>query len=73
LSTIFVDFIFVDFDKILDKFIYLFGIFWGDYFMPTLPSWYGNLAVQRAWSEIMNLLANPKRKCWALESGYLEA
>jgi hypothetical protein len=29
LSTIFVDFIFVDFDKILDKFIYLFGIFWG--------------------------------------------
>jgi len=24
LSTIFVDFIFVDFDKILDKFIYLF-------------------------------------------------
>jgi 5'-3' exonuclease len=41
LSTIFVDFIFVDFDKILDKFIYFFGIFLGNYFLPTLPSWYG--------------------------------
>jgi hypothetical protein len=41
LSIIFVDFIFVDFDKILDKFIYLFGIFLGNYFLLTLPSWYG--------------------------------
>ena len=23
--------------------------------------------------EIMNVLANPKRKCWALESEFLEA
>jgi hypothetical protein len=30
LSTIFVDFIFVDFYKILDIFIYLFGIFLGE-------------------------------------------
>jgi hypothetical protein len=42
LSTIFVDFIFVDFDKIPDKFIYFFDIFWGNYFLPTLPSWYGS-------------------------------
>jgi hypothetical protein len=38
LSTNFVDFIFVDFDKIPDKFIYLYGIFLGNYFLPTLPS-----------------------------------
>jgi hypothetical protein len=43
LSTIFVDFIFVDFDKILDKFIYQVGISLGNYFLPTLPSWYGTL------------------------------
>ena len=36
-----VDFIFVDFNKILDKFIYLFGIFGGNYFLPTMPSRYG--------------------------------
>ena len=42
LSTTSVDFIFVDFDKILDKFIYLFGTFLGNYFLSTLPSrsWY---------------------------------
>ena len=34
----FVDFIFVDFDKILNKSIYLFDIFLGNYFQPTLPS-----------------------------------
>ena len=28
---------------------------------------------QRAWSEIMNVLVNPKGKCWALESEFLEA
>jgi len=34
----------------------------------------GNLGVQRAWSElIMNVLANPKGKCWALECEFLEA
>jgi hypothetical protein len=38
LSTIFVDFIFVDFDKILDNFLF----FWGNYFLPTMPFWYGN-------------------------------
>ena len=40
-STFYVDFIFADIDKILDKFIFLFGIFLGHYFMPTLPSRYG--------------------------------
>ena len=30
----------------------------------------GNWGVQRAWCEIMNVLANPKGKCWALESGF---
>jgi hypothetical protein len=43
LSTIFVDFIFVDFDKILDKIIYFFGIFLRNYFLPTLPFWYSTL------------------------------
>ena len=38
---IFVDFIFVDFDKMLNRFIYLFGIFLRNYFLPTLPSRYG--------------------------------
>ena len=33
----------------------------------------GNLGVQRTWSEIMNVLANLKGKCWALESEFLEA
>jgi hypothetical protein len=28
--------------------------------------------VQRAWSEIMNVLAKSERKCWALESEFLE-
>ena len=32
LFTIYVDFIFVDFDNILDKFIIIFGIFLGNYF-----------------------------------------
>ena len=40
-STISVDFIFVDFDRILDKFIYLFGFSWGNYFLLTLPSMCG--------------------------------
>jgi hypothetical protein len=42
LFTIFVDFIFVDFDKILDKFVYFFDIFLENYFLSTLPSWYGS-------------------------------
>jgi hypothetical protein len=33
----------------------------------------GTLGVQRAWSEIMNVVANPKGKCWPLESEFLEA
>jgi hypothetical protein len=33
----------------------------------------GNLGVQRAWREIMNVLANPKGKCWVLEFEFLEA
>ena len=32
----------------------------------------GNMAVQRAWSEIMNVLANLKGRGWALESEFLE-
>ena len=38
---LFVDFIFVDFDKILNKFNYFFDIFLGNYFLPALPSKYG--------------------------------
>ena len=38
---IYVDFIFVDFKKILDKFIYLLG----NYFLPTLPCKYDSLHV----------------------------
>jgi hypothetical protein len=38
LSTIFVDFIFVDFDKILDKFIYFFDIFLGNYLISADPA-----------------------------------
>ena len=41
MSTIYVDFVFVDFDKILDNFINFCGILWGCYFLPTLPSRYG--------------------------------
>ena len=37
-----VDFMFVDFDKILDKFVYLFKKNSEICFMPTLPSRYGN-------------------------------
>jgi hypothetical protein len=33
----------------------------------------GNLGVQRARSEIMNVLGYPKRKCWALKYEFLEA
>ena len=44
LSTISVDFILVDFDKILDKCIYLFGSFLENYFLLTLrvPKFFGN-------------------------------
>ena len=44
-STIYVDFISVDFDKILDKNIYLLSIFVGNYIMLTLPSRYGSVII----------------------------
>ena len=40
--------LFVDFDKILNKFIYLFDNFLGNYFMPTLPSKFGMLVCDNA-------------------------
>ena len=49
----------------------------GPHLSPSgLPEALGNatrISLQRAWSEITNVLANPKGKCWALESEFLEA
>ena len=39
----------------------------------TIYKGMGYLGVPRAWSEIVNVLANPKGKCWVLESEFLEA
>ena len=50
------DFIFVDFDKILDKFINCFGTFWGNYFLPTLPSRCGSFLFVRDGCHELNRL-----------------
>ena len=49
-----IEFIFVDFDKLLGKFIYLFSIFLGNYFMLTMPSMYG-IVVLIVYSGVSNL------------------
>ena len=53
-----VDFNFVDFDKILDKFIYIFWYFIGNYFLPTLPSGYSSVTYHTSQNRVSETITH---------------